>query len=399
MESSTDVVVIGAGIVGLATAYRILQQRPQTRVTVVERANDVGTGQSSRNSGVLHAGLYYAPGSAKARWCRAGKAAFEAFADEHDIPVRRTGKVVVAIQRRELPGLRALVDRARINGVEIEELDAAGVAEHEPHVNAVAGAWTPETAVTDFGAACQVIRTVIEQRGADVHCGVSVRATDEHDSGVRVSTTAGDIEAAVVVACTGLSADRMARVSGLAVRERIIPFRGSWLQLSDDKAHLVNGNIYPVPQPGLPFLGVHLTRRIDGKVWIGPNAVLAGARHGHNPWSIDWNDLRDIVGFIGVWQLARKHLPTAVAELYRDRIIAANLREVRKYVPGIGADDIRRGPWGVRAQLVDRRGNLIDDFVVRESRRIVHVLNAPSPAATASFAIGEALRDRVLQRL
>lgn len=399
MDPSTDVVVIGAGIVGLATAYRILERRPQTRVTVLERADDVGTGQSSRNSGVLHAGLYYPPRSAKARWCRAGKTAFEAFADEHGIAVRRTGKVVVAVERRELPGLRALVDRARSNGVQVDELDAGGVARREPHVRAVAGAWTPETAVTDFGAACQVIRRVIEERGADVRCGVSVTDTLEDDHNVRVATTAGDIEAAVVVACAGLSADRVARATGMHVRERIIPFRGSWLQLSDDKAHLVNGNIYPVPQPGLPFLGVHLTRRIDGQVWIGPNAVLAGSRHGKTPWSVDATDVREMLGFTGLWQVARKHLATAVSELYRDRFVAANIREVRRYVPDIELADVRRGPWGVRAQLVDRQGNLVDDFVVRDSRRIVHVLNAPSPAATAAFAIGEELRDRVLRRL
>lgn len=396
---SHDVVIVGGGIVGLATAHRLLEARPDLDVRVIERAQQVGTGQSSHNSGVLHAGLYYPPGSRKATWCRQGKEAFERFAEEHDVPVARTGKLVVAVEPKEIPRLRALVDRARTNGVEIHELDAVGLREHEPHVAGIAGAWTPETAVTDFGAACHALARVIGEAGGQVTTGVEVLSIRETGENVRVSTSDGDVEAAVVVACAGLQADRVAAASGSATRERIMPFRGSWLVLRDELSDVVRGNIYPVPLPGLPFLGVHLTRRIDGQIWIGPNAVLAGARDGTSMWSMNRRDLADVARFAGTWRLAMRHTGTALGELTRDRIMAANLREVRRYVPGIGAGDVRRGPWGVRAQLVDRNGELVDDFVVRGEGRVLHVLNAPSPAATASLAIGAELRDQALTRL
>jgi (S)-2-hydroxyglutarate dehydrogenase len=394
-----DVIVVGGGIVGLATAHRLLEARPEVSVQVLERNDRVGAEQSSRNSGVLHAGLYYTPGSAKARWCRAGKAAFEHFAAEHDVPVERTGKVVAAVERREIPLLRALVERARANGVAIEELDADEVRAHEPHLTALAGAYTPETAVTDFGMACDRLSSLVEARGGSVRTGVTVTAIDERDDGVRVTTDAGEVAAKVLVACAGLAADRVARMAGLEIPERIVPFRGAWLALDPSLAHLVRGSIYPVPRPGLPFLGVHLTRRIDGTVWLGPNAVLAGARHGRRPFSLDRRDLVEMAGFPGIWRLAARQLAMGVGELARDRLVELHLREVRRYVPGISRADVRRGPWGVRAQLVGRDGRLVDDFVVRDSPRSVHVLNAPSPAATASLAIGQEVAHRAITRL
>jgi (S)-2-hydroxyglutarate dehydrogenase len=394
-----DVVVVGGGIVGLATAHRLLEARPGLTVQVLERNDRVGADQSSRNSGVLHAGLYYTPGSAKARWCRAGKAAFERFAATHDVPVTRTGKVVAAVERREIPLLRALVDRARANGVTIEELDADGVREHEPNLTALAGAYTPETAVTDFRVACERLSSVVEAAGGTVRTGVTVTAIDEGDHAVRVTTDQGELAAQVLVGCAGLASDRLARMAGLDVSERIVPFRGAWLELDASRAHLVRGSIYPVPRPGLPFLGVHLTRRIDGTVWLGPNAVLAGARHGRRPFSLDRRDLFEMAGFPGVWRLAARQLGTGVGELARDRLVDLHLREVRRYVPDIIRADVRRGPWGVRAQLVRRDGTLVDDFVVRDSPRGVHVLNAPSPAATASLAIGQEVARRAIERL
>ncbi len=399
MTTRIDVAVVGAGIVGLATAFRLLEARPDLRVGVYERAAEVATGQSSRNSGVLHAGVYYPPGSAKARWCREGKAQFERFAEEHGIPVLRTGKLIAAVHRRELPGLRRLVDRARSNGVEIVELDAAGVREHEPHVTAVAGAWTPETAVTDFAVACRRFVELIEERGGTVTTSCEVLDLEERHDGVRLRTAAGDVQASAAVVCAGVRSDRMARRAGFELSEQIVPFRGSWLRLADEKTHLVRGSIYPVPLAGLPFLGVHLTRRIDGQVWIGPNAMLALARQGDDPWSVDLRDLAETLRFPGLWRLGRRHLGAALGELWRDRLIAANVREVQRYVPEITVKDVERGPWGVRAQLMSREGDLVDDFVVRDSARVVHVLNAPSPAATSSLAIGADIRDRTLARL
>jgi (S)-2-hydroxyglutarate dehydrogenase len=395
-----DVAVVGGGIVGLAAAHRILEARPGRSLVLLERDAVVGSHQSSRNSGVLHAGLYYPPGSAKARWCIRGKQMMERFCAEHGVPLLRTGKVVVAVDRSELPGLRRLTERARDNGVEVELLDAAGLREREPHVRGVAGLFSPGTAVTDFSHVCTVLERLIREAGGEVRTGVEVTGLADRSEVVRISTTAGGIEARAVVTAAGLQADRVARLSGSDVPERIVPFRGAWLVLREELTSLVRGNIYPVPVAGgLPFLGVHLTRRIDGSVWIGPNAVLALARNGSGPWSLDGRDLRESLRYPGLWRLAGTHLRTGATELLRDRVLAATIREVQRYVPAITRDDVARGPWGVRAQLLGRDGRLIDDFTLRASGRILHVLNAPSPAATASLAIGEELRDRVLARL
>jgi (S)-2-hydroxyglutarate dehydrogenase len=396
----TDVVIVGGGIVGLATAHRLLEASPRLSLVVCERETHVATQQSSRNSGVVHAGLYYAPGSAKARWCTAGRLQLERFCADHDVPYRRTGKVVVAVTHDELPGLASLADRARANGVPVEDLDRDGLREHEPHVVGVAGLWSPETAVTDFGKIAEKLAELVRRAGGEVRTGTEVLSITEQPGAVRVASTGAELEAKVVVVCAGLAADRLAAASGRPVAERIVPFRGSWLELRPALSHLVRGNIYPVPiAGGLPFLGVHLTRRIDGSVWIGPNAVLAGARAGFSPWSVDARDLVDTLRFPGTWRLARRHLDVAASEVWHDRVLRATLRRVRRYVPDIGLADVRRGPWGVRAQLVAPDGTLVDDFTVRETDRVVHVLNAPSPAATAALTIGGALRDKVLERL
>lgn len=395
-----DVAIVGGGLVGLATAHKVLEARADLSVVVLEAEAEVGRQQSSRNSGVLHAGLYYAPGSAKARWCTTGKALMERFCAEQGVPVERNGKVVVAVDHTEIPGLRRLAERARTNGVEIEELDANGVRAHEPHVRGVAGIRSPNTAVTDFGLVAQRLADLVTAAGGEVRTSTRVTRIDDRSDGARVETSAGDLEARTVVTCAGLQADRVAAMTGVDVPERVVPFRGSWLVLRPELAHLVRGNIYPVPVGGgLPFLGVHLSRRIDGSVWIGPNAVMAGSRHGASPWSLDARDLADTARFGGFWKLARRHVGTGMGELWRDRNLRATIREVRRYVPEIGVGDVARGPWGVRAQLVAPNGDLVDDFTLRASGRVLHVLNAPSPAATASLAIGAELRDRVVARL
>jgi (S)-2-hydroxyglutarate dehydrogenase len=400
MPSDHHLVVVGGGLVGLATAIQALRVRPGLRLTLFEREHRVAVHQSSRNSGVLHAGLYYPPGSAKARWCRAGKASMERFCEQHGVPVARTGKVVVAVRSEELPGLASLAERARTNGVEVHELDAAGIREHEPHATGLAGLWSPATAVTDFGTVADAMAAAVRAAGGEVRTGVEVVDLDDRASAVRVTTTDGDVTASAVVACAGLRADRVAAMTGAPLEERIVPFRGSWLELRPDQRHLVRGNIYPVPvQGGLPFLGVHLTRRIDGRVWIGPNAVIAGAREGSRPWSVDVRDAMASATFGGTWRLARNHLGVAISEVWRDRVLRATLREVQRYVPDIQLEHVRRGPWGVRAQLVDRQGRLVDDFAIRASGRVVHVLNAPSPAATSSLEIGREVARRAFERL
>jgi (S)-2-hydroxyglutarate dehydrogenase len=400
VPEQVDVAIVGGGIVGLTTAHRLQATRPGIRVVVLERDDDVGRHQSSRNSGVLHAGLYYTPGSAKARWSRAGKEAMERFCAEHGVPVERTGKVVVAVDREELPALAALAERARTNGVDIHELGPDGLRDHEPHVTGVAGLWTPETAVTDFHAVCHVLVGLVRDAGGEVRTGTEVTGvTADGHTGALIRTTAGGLRARAAVVCAGAQADRLARAAGVPLRERIVPFRGSWLELTEAKRHLVRGNVYPVPAGGLPFLGVHLTRRIDGRVWVGPNAVLALARNGPRPWSVSAADLRDVVTFPGIWRLARQHLGVAVGEVWRDRVLAATVAQVQRYVPEVTRADVRRGPWGVRAQLVAPDGTLVDDFRIEQVGRVLHVVNAPSPAATASLSIGDELSGRVQQLL
>jgi (S)-2-hydroxyglutarate dehydrogenase len=390
--ATADVAVIGGGLVGLATAMRILERRPDLRVIVLERETDVGTGQSGRNSGVLHAGLYYPPGSAKARWCRDGKQAMERFCEEHDVPLLRNGKVVAAVRPEELPRLAELAERARANGVTIRELDAGEVRELEPNVTALAGIHSPTTSVTDFALVARAMADRIRAAGGEVRTGSEVIDVDQREHRpLRITSRTGAVEARAVVACTGLQADRTARAAGVALPERILPFRGSWLRLKAEKRHLITASIYPVPAPGLPFLGVHLTPRVDGEVWIGPNAVLALAREGRRPWSVDARDLRASLGFAGLWRLARAHPSVAFGEVFRDLWLRATLAEVARYVPGIGPGDVERGPWGVRAQLTGPDGSLVDDFRIERHGRILHVLNAPSPAATASITIGDEL--------
>jgi len=398
--ATCDVAVIGGGLVGLATALQLLEQRPDLKVSVLEREDGVGRGQSSRNSGVLHAGLYYTPGSAKARWCTVGKLRMERFCEENDVPLLRNGKVVAAVREEELPRLKDLADRARINGVEVRELTAPEVNELEPNVTALAGLHSPNTCVTDFGLVAQAMARRVREAGGEVRTGSEVASIDQQDHRpARINTRTGTIEARAVVACTGLQADRVARGAGVDLPERVLPFRGSWLQLKPEKRHLISANIYPVPAPGLPFLGVHLTPRVDGGVWVGPNAVLALAREGKRPWSIDVRDLSASLGFIGLWRLARQHPDVAFGEVFRDLWLRATVREVQRYVPEIGASDLERGPWGVRAQLTSRDGGLVDDFRFERRGKVLHVLNAPSPAATSSLMIGDELAAMVAEGL
>jgi L-2-hydroxyglutarate oxidase len=398
--ASCDVAIVGGGLVGLATAMQLIGQRPDLKVTVLEREDEVGRGQSSRNSGVLHAGLYYTPGSAKARWCTTGKIRMERFCEDNEVPLLRNGKVVAAVRPEELPRLADLADRARTNGVEIRELSTAEVTELEPNVTALAGIHSPNTSVTDFGLVAQAMATRIRAAGGEIRTGSEVVDIDQADHRpVRLSSRTGTVEAQRVLACTGLQSDRVARRAGVDLAERVLPFRGSWLRLKEPKRTLVSANIYPVPAPGLPFLGVHITPRVDGDVWIGPNAVLALAREGSRPWSVDMRDAVEAFGFGGLWRLAWQHPSTAFGEILRDLWLRATIKEVQRYVPEIGIDDVERGPWGVRAQLTHPDGALVDDFRFERQGRVLHVLNAPSPAATSSLMIGDELSTMMLEGL
>lgn len=394
-----DVVVVGGGILGLATAYRLLERRPDLRLVLLEREPDIALHQTGHNSGVLHAGLYYAPGSLKARLCREGKAELEAFAAEHGIPFERVGKLVVAVEPAELPRLDALYERASANGVPgLELVGPERIREIEPHVRGLRAIWSPTTGIIDFRAVARALARAIGDRGATIETGRAVTGLAERTREVVVATSRGPLVASAVVVCAGLWADRLAALSGERPRERIVPFRGDYYTLVGEARRLVRGLVYPVPDPRFPFLGVHFTRRIDGSVWAGPNAVLAFARAGYRRRDIDLGDLAAVLTYRGFLRLAARHWRAGLLELWRDLSKRAYLAELRRFIPELGEGDLVFGPSGVRAQAVDPDGSLVDDFRLGGSRRILHVRNAPSPAATASLAIGRVLAGEAIER-
>jgi (S)-2-hydroxyglutarate dehydrogenase len=392
MGSGYDVAVIGGGIIGLATCYELLTRRPGLRLVVLEKEHDLARHQSGRNSGVLHAGLYYAPGSLKARMAVEGKRRLEDFAHRHDVPVERCGKLVIARDADEVPRLRELGRRADANGVEgIREIDRSGITRLEPHARGFLALHSPATAITDFREVALAIAEAARTLGGEIRTATEVVGVDERTDGVRISTTGGDLEAAQVVACAGLQSDRVAAMTGDGGDERIIPFRGNYLRVRGGDL-LVRGNVYPVPDPRFPFLGVHLTRRVDGEVWAGPNALLSLGREG----SANFRDLSETLTFGGFWRLAARHSAVGAGEIWRHLWRRSMLRELQRYVPDIQLDDLEPGPAGIRAQAVRRDGTMVDDFSFAGSRRVVHVRNAPSPGATAALAIGGEIADRIL---
>jgi L-2-hydroxyglutarate oxidase LhgO len=400
MTDRYDVVVVGGGIVGLATSLRLLEARPGLRIAILEKEHELATHQSGHNSGVLHAGLYYAPGSLKARLCREGKVALEAFAAAHDIPFEHCGKLVVALDETELDRLAALRERALANGVPgIEEVGPERMRELEPHAAGIRGLWSPRTGIVDFRRVALAMASDLRELGVTILTGREVRGLDERGDEVIVATTAGDVRAGLVVACAGLQADRVAALSGARDGPRIVPFRGDYYTLTPDARRLVRGLIYPVPDPRFPFLGVHFTKRIDGQVWAGPNAVLAFAREGYRRRDVRPLELLSTVTDRGFLRLASRYLRTGLGEMWRDWWKPAFVRELQRYVPEVHADQLVFGPSGVRAQALAHDGTLVDDFDLGGSARILHVRNAPSPAATSSLAIGGMLATAALERL
>lgn len=400
-RTATDVVVIGGGIVGLATARRLLLDRPGLRVAVVEQEPQLATHQSGHNSGVVHAGLYYAPGSLKARLCREGKAELESYCAERGIAIERAGKLVVALSDDELERLEALHVRATANGVPgLELVDATRMREIEPHAAGMRALWSPTTAIVDFRAVALAYADDVRSSGGAIDTDRRVTGIDAREADVVVRTTRGDTQARVVVACAGLWADRVAAMTGDdRDAPRIVPFRGDYYTLTPDARPLVRGLIYPVPDPRFPFLGVHFTRRIDGNVWAGPNAVLAFKRDGYRRRDLSLGDLAGTLTYPGFVRLARNYLGTGLAEVWRDWSKSAFLRELQRYVPELRADQIVFGPSGVRAQALARDGTMVDDFDFGGSRHVLHVRNAPSPAATASLAIAGVIASSVAERL
>ncbi|MEU5533048.1 L-2-hydroxyglutarate oxidase [Streptomyces sp. NPDC020362] len=391
-----DVLVVGGGIVGLSTAYAITRGAPGTRVTVLEKEAGPARHQTGRNSGVIHSGIYYRPGSLKARYAVRGAAEMVKFCAEYGIAHAVTGKLIVATEREELPRLHALVQRGRENGIPVRELGPTQIGEYEPEVRGLAAIHVGTTGVCDFVG---VARQLAQASGAEIRYGARVVRVDRRpERGVAVLTAGGDVvRGRVLVNCAGLYCDEVARLTGDEPGVRIVPFRGEYYELA--RPELVRGLVYPVPDPAFPFLGVHLTRGIDGGVHIGPNAVPALAREGYGWGDLRPRELAGTVAWPGSWVIARRHWRYGAGELRRSVSKGAFLQAVRRLLPAVEEGDLVRAPAGVRAQAVLRDGTLVDDFLIREGARAVHVLNAPSPAATASLPIGREVGRRALEML
>ncbi|MCQ4084961.1 L-2-hydroxyglutarate oxidase [Streptomyces sp. RB6PN25] len=394
-----DVVVIGAGIVGLSTAYAITRASPRTRVTVLEKETAPARHQTGRNSGVIHSGIYYHPGSLKARYAVQGAAEMVKFCTEHDIPHEVTGKLIVATEREELPRLHSLVQRGRENGIPVRELVPSQIAEYEPHVRGIAAIHVGTTGICDFAAVARTLARLAEDAGATIRYGSRVRAITRTAEGVIISTDGAELRTRAVVNCAGLHCDRIARLAGDDPGMRIIPFRGEFYELVPSRHELVHGLVYPVPDPAFPFLGVHLTRGVDGGVHIGPNAVPALAREGYRRRDLRPRDLADTAAFPGTWRIARRHWKYEIDEIRRSLSKRAFTQAVQRLLPDVRAEDLIPAPSGVRAQAVLADGTLVDDFLLAGKPPFVHVLNAPSPAATASLPIGREIARRTLEAL
>ena len=394
-----DFAVIGAGIVGLSTAWQLKQRRPSAKVLLLEKEVGPGAHQTGRNSGVVHAGVYYAPGSLKAEFCKAGLRATMKFCSEADIPFVRCGKLLVATDEIECQRMEALFDRANENGISVVQVGAEQLKRLEPNVAGRGAIHVRDTSIVDYALVARNMARRFLQAGGQILYGAQVTALDESDREIRVRIdTQGSVTTRFMVSCAGLQADRIARMLGIAMTFRIIPFRGEYYALSSRFSNIVSRLIYPIPDPELPFLGIHLTRTMNGRVTVGPNAVLGFKREGYGKVNVDLPDSVDMLRFKGFWRLIRRQGGNGIRELRNSLWKRGYLRQVQKYCPSIGLYDLRPHPVGIRAQAVKDDGSLVQDFLFAESDRSLHVCNAPSPAATSAIPIGAYIVDRVCER-
>jgi L-2-hydroxyglutarate oxidase len=392
-----DFCVVGGGIVGLATAREILRRRPGASLVLLEKEADLATHQTGHNSGVIHAGVYYAPGSLKARLCRAGNLQTKQFCAEQGIPIEACGKLIVATTPIEVQRLAELRKRCDLNDIDAQEVAGTDLVALEPRIAGLAALLVPSTGIVDYRRVALALAEDMRRRGGEVRLRSCVRSITEHSADVEVVLTEGEpIRAGQLIACAGLQADRLARAARLDVRLRIIPFRGEYFQLPTAKSTIVRHLIYPVPDPELPFLGVHLTRMISGRVTVGPNAVLGFAREGYPHFSFNLRDAAETLSFSGFWRVIRKHWRSALDEFQGSLMPSRYLQECRKYCPELTLQDLQPYPAGIRAQAVLADGTLVHDFMFADTPRMVHVLNAPSPAATASLPIAGVIAARAL---
>jgi L-2-hydroxyglutarate oxidase LhgO len=394
--SKFDVVIVGGGIVGLAAAREILTRRPGTSLAVLDKESSIGVHQTGHNSGVIHSGIYYGPGSLKAKLCTLGARLMYEFCERHDVPTDRCGKLIVATTGSELPALDELHRRGTVNGVPgLEMVGPAGIREHEPHCTGIRAIWSPATGIVDFSRVTEAIAGDVTRLGGEIRTGHPVVGLTVRAGSISVMTGRGEFTATRVLTCAGLYSDRVAMLSGAPEEPRIVPFRGDYWQLRPQWRHLARNLIYPVPDPKFPFLGVHFTRRIsDNAVWLGPNAVLALAREGYRRSALRPGDLTQTLRYPGFRRMARKYWRTGAAEVYRDLSKRAFVAACQRFIPELTHTNVMPGPSGVRAQSVARDGGLVDDFIINvQGSQLMHVRNAPSPAATSCLAIGQLIAD------
>jgi L-2-hydroxyglutarate oxidase len=393
-----DFIVIGGGIVGLATAMELLSIRPGAGVLLLEKESAIARHQTGRNSGVIHAGIYYAPGSLKAQLCRRGAAATKEFCDEHGIRYETCGKLLVATNETELQRMADLAERAAQNGIAVEGLSAGALREREPNMAGKGALFVKSTGIVSYTEVCRAMLGVIERAGGRVQFGRRVTVIREQAGEVNVIAGGETYRARQIIACAGLQSDRLARLAGLDITHRIVPFRGEYYRLPAHRNGIVKSLIYPIPDPKLPFLGIHLTRMIDGGITVGPNAVLGLAREGYRKLSLNARDIADFLAFPGFWKVISKHVRSGLAEWRNSLFPYFYLQECRKYCPELTGSDLLPEPAGIRAQAVTSTGELIHDFLFLQTDRMLHVCNAPSPAATSAIPIAKMIVDRTLTR-
>ena len=392
-----DFAIIGGGIVGLATGMALGEKYPHASLVILEKENRLAYHQTGHNSGVIHSGIYYKPGSFKAKFTRAGSQSMVDFCQKYDLPYEVCGKVIVATKEKELPLLDNLYRRGIENGLSVKKITPEEVKEKEPYVSCLAGIYVPTSGIADYKKVCQKYADLIQQKGGEIRLNTKVTNITNTPQGKVLQTTQGEIKAKFIINCAGLYSDRLAQLDGVNPQAKIVPFRGEYYQLKPEKRYLVKTLIYPVPNPEFPFLGVHFTRMIDGSIHAGPNAVLSLKREGYQKTDFDFSEFMEVMTYPGFWKLAAKHADEGIKEIIRSFSKAAFVKSLQQLIPEVQAEDIMPCEAGVRAQALKADGKLVDDFLIIQNQQAMHVCNAPSPAATASIEIGKAIVAQIPQ--
>uniref|UniRef100_A0A0N4Z611 L-2-hydroxyglutarate dehydrogenase, mitochondrial n=1 Tax=Parastrongyloides trichosuri TaxID=131310 RepID=A0A0N4Z611_PARTI len=408
-NNNVDIAIVGGGIIGSATARKLKLEKPNLKIALFEKENILAKHQTGHNSGVLHAGIYYKPGTLKAKLCVEGIDLAYKYCDEKNIPYKRVGKLIVAVEPHEIPILNDLYGRAQKNNCKgIEMVDDVKIREIEPNCRGLKAIWSPYTGIVDFGVVSRSYAKDFEENGGNIFlnhelCGVSLGSEPNYPVSLKFRNNPNIVNAKYIITAGGLYSDRVAQMTGCSISPKIVPFRGEYLKLKKDKSDLVRTNIYPVPDPRFPFLGVHFTPRMNGDIWLGPNAVLAYKREGYNFFDISIPDMMDSLMYKGMQKLTLKYLGFGLNEMYNSFITSAQVKQLQRFVPSLKVSDVERGPAGVRAQALDENGNLVDDFIFDGgvgdvADRVLHVRNAPSPAATSSLAIGNIVTEKAIEK-